>query len=136
MPLATVKSRLFRAKTLLKERLTAPLATHDTRVGTALIENEEAIHTSESFPSQGRGQDNIPDTQETDNLSQHQQMWLAQQRSWIEQRLGWLTQQGDKLTQQEAWLIQQEAWLDQQHTALVQQYSELVQQHQWVQQLT
>ena len=101
IPVGTVKTQLFRARTLLKERLTgtAPLVTRATMAGTPLTENEEVMHPSGQFHLQGREQDNTPDHQETDDFSQHQRAWLEQQHS--------------ALAQQEAWLDQPCGWLEQ-----------------------
>jgi len=84
MPVGAVKTRLLRARTLLKERLvgTAPLVPRETMVRTPLTENEEVMHPSGPLPFQGRGQDSIPDNPETDDFSQHQQAWRAQQLGW------------------------------------------------------
>jgi RNA polymerase sigma-70 factor, ECF subfamily len=54
MPIGTVKTRLFRARALLKECFTAPLVTRETMVGTPLTENEEVMHPSGPFPFQER----------------------------------------------------------------------------------
>ena len=61
MPIDSVKTRLFRARALLKERLacTASFLTRETMVGmvgTTLTENEEVMHLSGPFLFQGRGQ--------------------------------------------------------------------------------
>lgn|SRR5512135_1481670 len=74
IPIATVKTRLFRARALLKERLagTAPLAMRETVPRTSLTENEEILRPSGPFPLQGKGQDSAPDHQGTDDFTQHQ----------------------------------------------------------------
>jgi RNA polymerase sigma-70 factor, ECF subfamily len=107
MPLGTVKTRLFRARALLKERYPAPLATRETMVETPLTENEEVMHTSGPFHVLGRGLDSMPDKQETGGFSQHQQAWLEQQQGWVEQ-------QRSALAQQEAWVEQRPGWAEQQ----------------------
>lgn len=148
MPIGTVKTRLFRARTLLKERLagTAPFATRENASGMPLTENEEAMHPSGPFPFHGRGQDSIPDNQETDGFSQYQQAWLeqqldwveqqhsalAQQEAWLDQRRGWLDQQQGWLEQRRGWLAEQRNWLEQRRGWLTQQGDKLTQQAAWL----
>jgi RNA polymerase sigma-70 factor (ECF subfamily) len=148
MPLGTVKTRLFRARMLLKERLagTAPLVMRETIVETPLTENEEIMHTSGPFHLHGRGQDSIPGKQETDGFSQHQQAWLeqqqawveqqrsalAQQEAWLEQRRGWLEQQQGWIEQRRGWLAEQRSWIDQRSSWMTHQGDKLTQQEAWL----
>ena len=127
MPVGTVKTQLFQARTLLKERLTAPLVTRATAAGMPRTENEEIMHSSEPFPLHARGQDSTSDKQETDDFSQHQHTWREQQHGWVEQ-------QHSALAQQEAWLIERRGWLEQQQGWLEQRRGWLVEQRRWLEQ--
>ncbi len=127
MPVGTVKTQLFRARTLLKEPFTAPLITRETVSGTPLIENEEVMHTSGQFHFHGREQDSTSVHQETDNFSQ-------QQQAWLEQQLGWVEQQNSALAQQEAWLEQQRSGLEQQQGWIEQRRGWLSEQRGWIEQ--
>ncbi len=148
MPIGTVKTQLFRARTLLKERLagTAPLVTRETVSRTPLTENEEVMYPSGQFHLHGRGQDSIPVNQETDDFSQHQQAWLeqqhgwveqqqsasAQQQAWLEQRRGWLEQQQSWLEQRRGWLAERRRWIEQRRGWVTQQDEKLSQQEAWL----
>jgi len=139
MPNATVKTRLFRARALLKERYTAPFVTREAVSGTHLTENEEVMHPSGLFPFQGRGQNSAPDNQETDDFSQHQQAWLeqqhstlAQQEAWVQQRRGWLEKQPGWLEQRRGWLVEQRICIEQRRGWLTQQGDKLTQQEVWL----
>ncbi len=127
IPIGTVKTRLFQARMLLKERFTASLVTRETVSGRPLTENEEVMHTSGPFPFYGKGQDSAPENQETDDFSRQQQTWLEQKQSWLEQ-------QHSALAQQEAWLDQRRRWLDQQQGWLEQRRGWVVEQRSWIQQ--
>ena len=148
--IGTVKTRLFRARTLLKERLagTALLIPQEAMVGTPLTENEEVMHSSGPFPVQGRGQDSIPENQETDDFAQRQHVWreqqlgwleqqhnaVAQQEAWMQQRRGWLEQQQGWLEQRRVWVAEQRSWLEQRRGWLTQQGDRLAQQAAWLSQ--
>ena len=129
MPTGMVKTRLFRARTLLKERLagTAPLATRETVSRTPHTENEEVMQPSRQFHFHGRGQDSTPVNQEQDDFSQLQQTWLELQR-------GWMKQQRSSLDQQEAWLQQRRGWLDQQQSWIEQRRIWLAERRRWIEQ--
>ncbi len=146
--IGTVKTRLFRARTLLKERLagTASLMPQETMAETPLTENEANMHSSESFPVQGRAKGSIPENQETDDVTQYQQVWqeqqlgwleqeysaLAQQEAWLQQRRGWLEQQQGWLEQQRLWVVEQRGWLEQRRGWLSQQGDRLVRREAWL----
>ena len=153
----TVKARLFRARTLLAERLagTAALLPRNSMVGTLLTEKEAIMDSSESFPAGGREPNGIPDQQEADDFAQSQHVWqeqqldwlqqqqnaVAQQEAWLQQRRGWLQQQQDWLEQRRLWVVEQRGWLEQrrgwlspQGDRLAQQEAWLVQQEAWVEQ--
>lgn len=157
MPSGTVKTHLFRARTLLKERLacTAPLVARETVAGTPLTGSEAVMHLSGPLPFEGREQNSIPTNQETDDFSRQQQVWLAQQldwveqqrsaltqreawvqqrRGWLEQQQGWLEQRRDWLVEQRSWLNQRRGWLSQQDNKLTQQEAWLVKQEAWLDQ--
>ena len=148
IPVGTVKTRLFRARTLLKERLsgTAPLVPRETVSGKPLTENEEVMDTSGQFHFHGRGQDSIPDNQKTGDFSQQQQAWLeqqqvwleqqysalAQQEAWLEQRRNWLEHQQGWLEQRRGWLAEQRSWIEQRRGWLTRQDEKLTQQEAWL----
>ena len=146
--IGTVKTRLFRARTLLKERLadTASLIPQETMAGTPLTENEAIMHSSESFPIQGREQGSSPENQETDDFTHYEQVWqeqqlgwleqqysaLAQQEAWMQQRRGWLEQQLGWLEQRRLWIAEQRGWLEQRRGWLSQQGDRLVRREAWL----
>ena len=148
--IGTVKTRLFRARMLLKERLagTTSLIPQETMVGTPLTENEAIMDSSESFPLQGREPDSIPENQEIDDFAQSQHVWreqqlswleqqhsaLAQQEAWLHQRRGWLQQQQGWLEQRRLWIVEQRGWLEQRRGWLSQQGDRLAQQEAWLMQ--
>jgi RNA polymerase sigma-70 factor, ECF subfamily len=87
IPGGTVKTHLFGARTLLKERLLAqPLVTRETVVGTPPTENENGMHTSGQFHAHGRGQNSSAVNQETEDFSQQQHAWVEQRQNWVEQQ--------------------------------------------------
>lgn len=146
----TVKTRLFRARTLLAQRLagTAALLPRISMVGTPFTENEAIMDSSESFSVGGREPNSIPDHQETDDLvqSQHvrreqqldwleqQQNALAQQEAWLQQQLVWLEQRRLWVAEQRGWLEQRRSWLSPQGDRLTQQEAWLTEQEAWVDQ--
>ena len=146
----TVKTRLFRARTHLAQRLagTAALLPQETMAGTPFTENEASMDSSESFSAQGREPDSIPDHQETDDFAQSQHIWreqqldwleqqqnaVAQQEAWLHQRRGWLQQQQGWLEQRRLWVAEQRGWLSQRRGWLSSQGDRLTQQEAWLMQ--
>lgn len=133
IPGGTVKTHLFRARMLLKERLLAQhLVTQEAVLGTPLTENENIMHTSGPFHFHGRGQNSSAVNQETDDFSQQQHAWVEQQQNWVEQQHSALAQQDAWLKQRRGWLEQQQGWLEQRRAWLAERRSWLEQRRGWV----